>query len=231
MTTTYIKYTILILAILVYTYYAYLIINRTFTNKRNDRKFNIGTTGTRSWDKSNLYHRTESTPYLALDCLVKEYKVNPGDSLVDFGAGRGRVSIYLFDKWKIPVKGIEINDFTYVEFAENINNYLSKHEDSNDLSIVKEYAENYKITKKENKFFFFNPFNVSIFEKVIDNIIANAITNNKEVEIILYYPTLEYKSFLEKTPFILIQEIKIKNAIFPNERFAIYKYTPSTTRH
>ena len=226
MKTNYIGYLILLAAILLYSRLGYLIINRIFTNKKYDKKFNINTTGTRNWDKSNLYHRTESTPYLALDNLVEEYRVNQDDHLVDFGAGRGRVSIYLFEKWNIPVKGIEINDFTYVEFAENISNYLSKHRNNNDLNITKEYAENYKITDKENKFFFFNPFNVSIFEKVINNILANAIKNNKEVEIILYYPTIEYKSFLEETPFILIQEIKTKNAIFPNERFAIYKYTP-----
>lgn len=220
------RFLILLSAILLYCRLGYLIINRTLTNKICDKKFNINTVGIRNWDKNNLYHRTESTPYLALDSLVKEYTVNLDDNLVDFGAGRGRVSIYLFDKWKVAVKGIEINDFTYVEFAENISNYFSKHGDSNDLDIVKEYAENYKIKEGENKFFFFNPFNVSIFEKVIENIIANAIKNNKEVEIILYYPTNEYKSFLKETPFKLIQEIKTKNAIFPNERFAIYKYTP-----
>lgn len=222
-----------IVVILLFLWIIYLMIKRVFVNKKNDEKLGIKTTGTRSWGRGSLYNRTESTPYLALKSLSEKYTMNSGDNLVDFGSGKGRVAIYLHDKYGIPVTGIELNDLTYNEAIENVNSYVDKKGSSKyEVRIEKEYAEKYKIKPNENKFFFFNPFDVSIFEKVVKNIIDNAIENNKEVEIILYYPLSSYQDYLtQKTPFKLHEEISASGSIGFREKFLVYKFNPSLIKN
>lgn len=215
--------------ILLFLYSVYLLVRRRNANIRYDKMFGIDTRGLRNWSKGKLYNRTESTPYLALRSFTKKYKMNPKDGLVDFGCGKGRVAIYLHDKYKISVTGIELNNLAYSEAVKNVESYLDKHEMINDgtLQIKQEYAEDYKIKENENKFFFFNPFHVSIFKKVVNNIIKDAEENNKEVEIILYYPLNSYMKFLRKeTPFQLVQRIRASGSIGYREKFLIYKFIP-----
>lgn len=214
--------------LLAFAYFAFLIANRMLVNNRYDKKFEIDTTGTRSWGRGSLYNRTESTPYMALNSFARKYTMNPNDSLVDFGSGRSRVTVYMHNRFKIPVTGIELNDLTYDEAVANINSYLSKYGSVNkSLRIEKEYAEKYKIGIDQNKFFFFNPFDVSIFKKVVSNIIESSKEHNKEVEIILYYPLSSYKDFLrDETSFILDDEIKTSGAIGLREKFLTYRLVP-----
>ena len=94
------------------------------------------------------------------------------------------------------------------------------------IKIEKEYAEKYKIKDDENKFFFFNPFNVVIFKEVVENILENTKEHDKEIDIILYCPIDEYVDFLKDTPLKLYENIKTHGAIFPSEHFKIYKFIP-----
>ena len=219
---------LLVTSLALFAYVVILLWKRAYTDKKYDKLLNINTRGKRSWDKKNIYHRTESTPYLALDSLTKAYQVNPGDQLVDFGAGKGRVFLYLHDFYNIPVTGIEIDNLAYDEANRNISNYLDvakdNEESKKDIRLLKKFAEEYIIDVNDNKFFFFNPFDVSIFEKVVHNIIKHADETGKEVDIILYYPTRKYKRFLESTEFTLHERIKTAGSISPTEKIEIYKY-------
>lgn len=221
-------YNILSVVILVlFAYSMYLLIRRRLANKRYDQMFGINTGGLRNWDKKGIYNRTESTPYLALNSFTNEYKMNPEDGLVDFGCGKGRVALFLYDRYKINVTGIELNELTYNEAIDNIESYGNKHDTNCKVNIEMQFAEDYQIKTHENKFFFFNPFDVSIFKKVVQNIIKDAKTNSKEVEIILYYPLGSYRKFLSnETPFKLSQKIKAQGAIGFREKFLVYKFTP-----
>ena len=219
---------LLVSSTLLFAYVIILLLIRSYTDKKYDKLLNINTRGKRSWDKKNIYHRTESTPYLALSSLTKAYIVNPGDRLVDFGAGKGRVFLYLHDFYNIPVTGIEIDNLAYDEANRNISNYLDvakdNEESKKDIRLLKKFAEEYIIDVNDNKFFFFNPFDVSIFEKVVHNIIKHADETGKEVDIILYYPTKKYKKFLASTEFTLHERIKTAGSISPTEKIEIYRY-------
>lgn len=216
-----------IIVLISFSYCIYLLKKRNTINKRYDRVFGINTRGLRSWERGSLYNRTESTPYLALSSLAQEYEMSPQDKLVDFGCGKGRVAIFLHNKFNISVTGVELNPATYDEAIENINSYMNMYGENDKLTLSSDYAEEYEIKDDENKFFFFNPFDVSIFKKVVNNIVKNADEHNKEVEIILYYPLNTYKKFLKnETPFQLKQKIKASGAIGYREKFLIYKYKP-----
>ncbi len=211
--------------IILLVYLLFLLSLRIVVNIKYDKILNIETRGLRDWDKTGQYHRTESTPYLALKALVSEYKFNNDDKMIDYGAGKGRVSLFVHNKIGISITGVEINEFTYKEALANLASYkhINNIKQDKKVRFVKEYAENYKIND-ENTFFFFNPFSSDIFKKVVDNIIDNANQYDKEVKIILYYPTKKYKDFLKTTPFTINQKIKPKGSISPREMFIIYKY-------
>ncbi|HHV39291.1 MAG TPA: class I SAM-dependent methyltransferase [Tepidimicrobium sp.] len=191
-----------------------------------DKSLWIKTTGIREWkDRSIHYNRCESTPYMALKELFKRYKLNKTDRLVDFGCGRGRVAFYVHNRFKIPVTGVEVHDTTFDEVLNNKASYRHRFQDIA-APIRFEYglAEHYEIEPMDNKFYFFNPFSIKIFKKVVGNILHSVKRNRRTVDIILYYPMPEYKLYLKKsTSFKLINKIRVPEASDSREKFLIYR--------
>lgn len=194
--------------------------------KLYDRELHIKTTGIREWkDPTVGFNRCESTPYMALEKLFKSYKLRNTDKVVDFGAGRGRVAFYIHNNFHIPVTGIEVNDRTYDEALNNKKSYRYKAKHINaPIKFKYGLAEHYEVKVTDNKFYFFNPFSIEIFKKVVENILKSAKENNRPVDIILYYPMDEYKEFLRtKTPFKLLNKIKLPGRKDKKEKFLIYR--------
>lgn len=196
--------------------------------RRQDKLLYIRTTGIREWkDPKVRYNRCESTPYIALDKLFESYKINKNHKIVDFGCGKGRVVFYIHHRFKVPITGIEVNDKTYDEAINNKESYRFR-EKHIEAPIKFEYglAEHYKIKPDDNLFYFFNPFSVHIFKKVIKNILNSVEEHNRTIDIILYYPMPEYKEFMKKkTPFILLNKIRVPDINDNRAKFLIYRYT------
>ena len=196
--------------------------------KKYDQSLNISTIGIREWRKrkeADDYNRYEATPYKALDKLCKKYKFNKQDKLIDFGCGRGRVSFYIHNRFQISVIGIEANDKTFDEALDNEVSYrrISEHIPA-PLQFDYGLAEGYEIPITANRFYFFNPFSVDIFERVVNNILLSLKKKERSVDIILYYPLPAYKRFLkDKTPFKLIQKIKVPGIHGRYGKFLIYR--------
>jgi SAM-dependent methyltransferase len=170
------------------------------------------------------YHRYEPTPYLALEFLFNEYILKAHDTIVDFGCGKGRLNFYINYIFNANVVGVEMNSEFYIEALANKNSYLENFKNRADkIKFTNCFAEEYKIGKLENKFYFFNPFSVQIFMKVIHNIMASTEEFAREVDVILYYPSEDYIYYLDtQTPFEMIQEINLPDRN-PDERFLIYR--------
>lgn len=192
--------------------------------------FCIRTGGIREWPhRSGHYHRYEATPYEALETLFQEYKLQRTDRVVDYGCGRGRVSFYIHHRFQVPVKGIEVNEKTYEEALENKINYrlAMKHIEA-PIRFGFGLAEDYEVKVTDNRFYFFNPFSVQIFKKVVQNIINSVYEHQRSVDLILYYPTPEYKSYLKKsTPFQLANKVILPRTDDYKEKFLIYRWNPS----
>lgn len=193
-----------------------------------DALLNIKTAGgQRGFLKSIHYHPYEPTPYEALDALFAEYELGSRDRLVDFGCGKGRVAFYSNYLFNSTVSGVEMNEVFYHEALENRNGYLAKMKKR--FGKVHFYcclAEEYPIGQEDNKFFFFNPFTLSIFIKVVNRILESAESSPRDMDLILYYPSGDYVQFLEyQTGFELVKEVLLpglyeKNS---NERFLVYR--------
>ncbi|HWL24432.1 MAG TPA: methyltransferase [Ureibacillus sp.] len=191
---------------------------------------NIHTVGNKSEvNHSIYYHPYEPTPYSALEELFKHYEVSNQDHIIDFGCGKGRLLFYLHYFYHATVTGIEMNEVFYEEAQKNKTRYekkMKRHEDLIRFCCCK--AEEYEIHPKDNRFYFFNPFSIQIFMKVINNILRSVENNSREVDLILYYASDDYRYFLEnQTLFQLVNEIQLPGLFEKNtyERFLIYRLT------
>jgi SAM-dependent methyltransferase len=193
-----------------------------------DELLNIETEGNqRGYNKSFHYHRYEPTPYSALEKLFAEYKLTSSDYIVDFGCGKGRLNFFIHHLFQSSVTGVEMNEKLFEEALENKANYLIKAKENKDkIQFHCCLAEKYEIHPLDNTFYFFNPFTIPIFWKIINNILVSVEEFKREVDVILYYPSEDYIYYLENhTSFELIKEVQLpglydNNA---NERFLIYR--------
>ena len=100
-----------------------------------------------------------------------------------------------------------------------------------EYKIIKQLSRDYFIkvyhVQKDNKFYFFHPFSVTVFKKVITNIMQSLEHHPRQADIIVYYPTEEYLCYLDhKTDFRLNSGMLIHGAYEKNkqEQILIYRY-------
>lgn len=193
-----------------------------------EKLFNIKTCGDqKGFNDSIHYNRYEPTSYIALNSLFKEYKLTGTDNIIDFGCGKGRLNFYINYFYNINVIGVEMNTYFYKEALNNKNDYLKKNKKNKaQIEFLNCFAENYSIRPIDNIFYFFNPFSIQIFMKIISNILLSLDSYERTIDIILYYPSEDYIYYLENnTPFRLIADIKLDNIYTKDsrQRFLIYQ--------
>lgn len=192
-----------------------------------DRLLNIQTCGNHNGIYQSIhYNRYEPTPYAALETLLNNYEITQQDHIVDFGCGLGRLNFFLHYNTGASVVGIEMNEQFVKESMKNRKNYLKKYKKQEEpIQFQCCLAEDYAIQLSENKFYFFNPFSMPIFIKVINNIMLSVEQQKRTVDVILFYPSDEYRYYLDhQTPFELLKEIPIEQNKNPLERFLIYRF-------
>ncbi|WP_455799865.1 methyltransferase [Clostridium butyricum] len=194
-----------------------------------EQLLSIKTTGEQKIFNDSLhYHRYEATSYNSLHTLTKEYSFNENDSIIDFGCGKGRLNFYLNHFFNSYVTGIEMNNYYYEICTDNKKTYLNdtKSNDYKKIQFIKCLAQEYKIKICDNKFYFFNPFSLQIFMKVVNNILDSVDENMRIVDIILYYPSDDYIFYLENsTCFSLYKEVPVFPEYLKDNRnkFLIYR--------
>lgn len=195
--------------------------------KIKDNLLRIVTSGIGDWLYYSIhYNRYEATPYKALDLFFDEYSLRETDKVIDFGCGKGRVAFYLHDRFNVTVTGVEVNEETYNEAIRNKNSYIQRKKEK-DVPIHFHLgpAEDFKVDRAYNRFYFFNPFSVHIFKKVVGNILDSVEEYRRSVDIILFYPLPDYQYFLKKsTPFKLIKEVVIPESDDKYDKFLVYRY-------
>ncbi|WP_064094007.1 methyltransferase [Rossellomorea aquimaris] len=175
--------------------------------------------------RSIHYHRYEPTPYHALKALFQQYELKSSDRVVDFGCGKGRLNFLIHYLFHSTVVGIEMNESFYRKALENRTSYGQKHKGNNTIHFECTFAEDYEVHPEDNRFYFFNPFSVEIFMKVMNNILYSLETSPRNIELMLYYVSDDYIHYLEDHPlFELKKEINLTGIHEHNlyERFLVY---------
>ena len=196
--------------------------------KYYDELLNIKTGGNQlGFNDSLHYHRYEPTPYSALELLFNSYELKSSDRIVDLGCGKGRLNFFISYLYQALVVGVEMNKDFYLEAVKNRTNYMKKVRTcDNSMEFHCCLAEEYKIDYRDNRFYFFNPFSVQIFMKIINNILLSFEKHPRQIELILFYISEDYIYFLEnQTGFELKEEIKLPHLSERDsyERFVIYQ--------
>ena len=177
--------------------------------------------------KSLQYHRYEPTPYSALEELFRHYELKSSDRVVDFGCGKGRLNFYIHYFFHSEVIGVEMDEMLYEKAMANLERYIRKTKNRKEkIQFQCCLAEEYPINPLDNRFYFFNPFSIQVFRNVINNILRSVERYQRQIDVVLYYPSEDYIYYLENyTAFELIMEVKIP-IIYkhnPNERFLVYR--------
>ncbi|MEG0261218.1 MAG: class I SAM-dependent methyltransferase [Lysinibacillus sp.] len=189
-----------------------------------DKYLHIDTIGEQyGFPKLAHYHRYEPTPYAGLEQLFEQYTLPDNSVFVDMGCGKGRVPIYVHDKFGIQAVGIEMDAGFYMEAEQNKKRHVQKKHSGVAITFEHTIAERYAIKPSDNIFFFFNPFSIKIFRTVVHNMWESYEKNMRDIHIILYYPPHEYLHFLDRsTPFTLLHEVYLRHEKNSNERLCVY---------
>lgn len=157
-----------------------------------DKLLKIRTSGRDDSHSDQYYYPYEPTPYCVLERLADSGWIGKHNVLLDYGTGKGRVCFFLSYQTRCRCTGIEYNEQIYKRAAENLRHAVS----GTKVSFALENAEKYMVGPEVDRCYFFNPFSVEIFRKVLARIKESWYQNPRQLLLFFYYPSEEYISLL-----------------------------------
>lgn len=157
-----------------------------------DKLLQIKTTGRDDSNADQYNFPYEPTPYSVLERLANSGLIRKKDVVLDYGCGKGRVDFFLSYQTRAKTIGIEYDERIYQGAIENQRTAVSGGKTKFELA----NAENYEVSSEVNRCYFFNPFSVELFRKVMARIMESYYDNPREILLFFYYPSDEYVSYL-----------------------------------
>ena len=159
---------------------------------RWDKLLQIRTMGRDDSNADQYRYPYEPTPYSVLERLANSGLIRKGNTLLDYGCGKGRVDFFLSYQTRCQSIGIEYDERIYEKAIQNKETAIS----STRVSIELANAEIFIVPENADRFYFFNPFSVEILQKVISKILDSYFEKNRAIQLFFYYPSDEYISYL-----------------------------------
>ena len=157
-----------------------------------DKLLHIKTSGRDDSRADQYNYPYEPTPYSVLERLANEGYIGKKNCLIDYGCGKGRVDFFLSYQTRCRTIGIEYDDRIYAVAEENKKSAVS----SGRTTFYMENAEEFRIPEEADRFYFFNPFSVTILRSVIGRVMESYYEKPREMYLFFYYPSDEYVSYL-----------------------------------
>ena len=157
-----------------------------------DKLLQIKTAGRDETNADEYHHPYEPTPYSVLERLANSGFFGKEDVVLDYGCGKGRVGFFLSYRTKAKTIGIEYDAQIYEGALQNRKSAVSKAR----ADFLLANAEAYQVPPDVNRCYFFNPFSVEIFQKVMARILESYYDNPREIFLFFYYPSAEYIAYL-----------------------------------
>ena len=157
-----------------------------------DRLLQIRTSGRDDSHADQYRYPYEPTPYCVLERLADSGYLRKGNTLLDYGCGKGRVEFFLSWQTRCKSIGIEYDERIYEKAVENQKRAAAAGRVTFELV----NAEQFQVPEEADRVYFFNPFSLEILQKVISRIIDSYYAAPREILLFFYYPSDEYISFL-----------------------------------
>lgn len=157
-----------------------------------DKLLQIRTTGRDDSHADQYRYPYEPTPYPVLERLANSGYIRKGNTLLDYGCGKGRVDFFLSWQTRCRSIGIEHDERIYEKAVENQN--MSSV--SGRVTFQAVDAGEFPVPESVDRIYFFNPFSLEILKKVISRIRDSYYEAPREILLFFYYPSDEYISFL-----------------------------------
>ena len=157
-----------------------------------DKLLQIRTGGRDDSSADEYHHPYEPTPYAVLERLVGSGFFRQGDTVLDYGCGKGRVGFFLGYRTKAQTIGIEYDERIYESAMENRKSTISRIKPE----FVLTRAEEYPVPEEASRCYFFNPFSVEILQKVMARILESWYEHPRDIFLFFYYPSEEYIAWL-----------------------------------
>lgn len=155
-----------------------------------DEILNIKTVGRDDTNSDEYRYPYEPTPYTVLERLAESGLILKGDTVLDYGCGKGRVGFFLSHELGAKTIGIEYDDPIY-EGA-----ILNQAAAALEAEFVLTRAEEYAVPEEVDRCWFFNPFSVEILHKVMARLLESWYEHPRDIYLLFYYPSDEYISYL-----------------------------------
>ena len=176
-----------------------------------DKLLQVQTCGRDETNADQYHHPYEPTPYSVLERLSDSGFFGEDDVVVDYGCGKGRVGFFLSYRNCTKSIGIEYDEHIYGSALDNRESTVSRV--NPDFLLTR--AEEYEVPGDVNRCYFFNPFSVEIFHKVMARIIESWYESPREIFLFFYYPADEYISYL-----MTVDELEFYDEIECDDLFA-----------
>lgn len=157
-----------------------------------DKLLHIKTTGRDDSQADQYHYPYEPTPYAVLERLANSGYITKKNTLIDYGCGKGRADFFLSYQTRCKSIGIEYDERIYAVAEENQMSAVS----GNRTAFVLESAENYRVPTGADRFYFFNPFSMTLLRKVMAKVLESYYENPREMLFFFYYPSDEYVAYL-----------------------------------
>jgi hypothetical protein len=187
-----------------------------------------GTTGqedeSRKPEEKKHYYRYEATkPFIFKEAFRNlDWHFNES-TFIDFGCGKGAGLLYASDYRFKKLIGVEFSQQLCDIANENMKKFVLRSRHKIDYDIVHKDACEFEIPPESDCFYFFNPFDGTILEKVIRNILRSLETNKRKI-IIVYINALHHE-ILKKYSFNEIKCVSAKSLDVYLGDFKICVYT------
>ena len=157
-----------------------------------DKMLKIKTTGRDDSHADAFCYPYEPTPYCVLERLANRGLIQKKQTVLDYGTGKGRVCFFLSYQTRCHSVGIEYDERIFAGAEQNRENAVSGAR----TQFVLANAENYEVPSNVSFCYFFNPFSVEILKRVVARILESYYENPRPIQLMFYYPSDEYVSFL-----------------------------------
>ena len=157
-----------------------------------DRLLQIWTTGRDDTGADQYRYPYEPTPYPVLERLANSGYIRKGNTLLDYGCGKGRVDFFLSWQLRCRTIGVEYDERIYDKAVENQKTAVSAERTTFKLTDTEHFA----VPESVDRIYFFNPFSLELLRKVFGRILESWYGAPRKILFFFYYPSDEYISYL-----------------------------------